>query len=99
MQSNECSNRPQKTISILIVNDLSYSQKMGSGLDAEVSHIFNEMKAHYTGIGGSSYFKCTIDLQLVGQLTFSSGMPAAIPRAVPSILVSPSRLTLGTGCF
>ena len=63
-----------KTVEVLVVNDFALWERSGSTTESFSLEIFNAMASLYAGGG----FACSIQLRLVGQLTFRHGTPSTI---------------------
>jgi len=68
---------PPRYLKVLIVNDLSRVQELGSeGARLHSQRTFSQMQSLF-----SQAFACEVNLTLVGQLNFASGQPSAVtPR-------------------
>lgn len=65
-----------KTVEVLILNDESLYSRSGADTESFSAQVFNAMAGLYAQGG----FACTIQLRLVGQITFRHGTPATIQQ-------------------
>ena len=65
-----------KTVEVLILNDESLYSRSGANTESFSAQVFNSM----AGLYADGSFACSIQLRLVGQITFRHGTPAAIQQ-------------------